>query len=70
VAVLAGRPRGDDWDIVVGEAGEQIREARGQCQFTEKQAHHRRGDFPALAVGISYGGGQTVSASHLSFSER
>jgi hypothetical protein len=61
VAVLAGRPWGEGWDVVIGEAGEQIRGAHRQCQFTEKQAHHRQGDYPALVVGISYGGGQTVS---------
>jgi hypothetical protein len=60
IGSLAGRPR-ERWDGVFrGTAGE-IRAARDECMFTTKQKDHRRGQFPALAVGISYGGGQKVS---------
>jgi hypothetical protein len=32
-----------------------------QCKFSDEEVDHRRGQFPALAVGVSFGGGQTVS---------
>ena len=35
-------------------------QAAKQCKFASKQAEHRRGEFPALAVGVSFGGGQKV----------
>lgn len=35
-------------------------DTRIRFNFKPEQATHRRGEFPALAVGISYGGGQTV----------
>jgi hypothetical protein len=31
-----------------------------KCKFPKKAKKHRRGNFPALAFGISHGGGQVV----------
>ena len=60
IGSLAGRPW-ERWDKVSKGAAGEIRAARKECTFTAKQNDHRRGRFPALAVGISYGGGQKVS---------
>ena len=43
-----------------GKVTQAIEEARSECNFPKKAKKHRRGNFPALAVGISYGGGQRV----------
>ncbi|THV00197.1 hypothetical protein K435DRAFT_657536, partial [Dendrothele bispora CBS 962.96] len=59
VAVLAGRPRSSDWDSLVKEGAEKIDRAREELSFTRKQTEHSRGDFPAISVGVAYGGGRT-----------
>ncbi|THU77086.1 hypothetical protein K435DRAFT_812772 [Dendrothele bispora CBS 962.96] len=53
VAVLAGRPRGSDWDGLMEEAASEIEQTRGQlpCEMS------RRGDFPVANVGQAHGGG-------------
>lgn len=59
VAVLVGRPTGDPtWDQVNISAANKFEEARGQLKLSANQKVHRRGRFPALASGISHGGGQ------------
>ncbi|THU80180.1 hypothetical protein K435DRAFT_585990, partial [Dendrothele bispora CBS 962.96] len=57
-AFLAGRPRDESWDVLVGEAALKVEEARGEISFTEKQLHHGRGDFPALSMGFAHGSGR------------
>ncbi|KAF9037857.1 hypothetical protein BDZ89DRAFT_1129793 [Hymenopellis radicata] len=37
-----------------------IGKGRGTLTFTEKQRHHKRGPFPALNVGVGFGGGRKV----------
>ncbi|KDR72377.1 hypothetical protein GALMADRAFT_74017 [Galerina marginata CBS 339.88] len=60
IGVCAGQPRGDGlWDAVQLDASDRLEEARGLLHFQKKELKHRRGAFPALAVGISHGGGQT-----------
>ena len=61
MTVLAGRPRGDDWEdmhtrmsSLMEHAGDQVQNARPE----------RRGNFVSISTGVSYGGGQMVSASH------
>ena len=63
IVILAGMPRGSGWEEAIIEAGELIKEAGRQCSFSQKKLHHRRESFPALAVGISFGGGWKVSTS-------
>jgi hypothetical protein len=58
--MLAGQPRDDAWDTVERGASEAIRMGGEQASFTSKQRCHRRGQFLALAIGVSFGGGQKV----------
>jgi hypothetical protein len=60
IAALAGQPNDPGWDGVAGDAAEDIRVAGEACNFTAKQARHRRGPFSALAEGVLFGGGQQV----------
>jgi hypothetical protein len=52
-------PKDEGWAEVSAEAAKAIEEARLQIIVPLKFSDHRRGQFPALAVGISHGGGQT-----------
>lgn len=65
IVVLAGRPR-MGWDAVVDGATEIIEEARPRCNFPDEV--HRRGNFAAIATGISFGGGQKVFPYRSTFS--
>lgn len=57
--MLVGQPSDDpSWDKVHKSAADRLEQARGECRFSAKQKSHRRGRFPALATGISHGGGQ------------
>lgn len=59
IAVLVGRPSDDEsWEKTHLDAAQLIEQARGSCKFSATEKRHRRGHFPALAVGISHGGGQ------------
>lgn len=64
VAVLLGRPEGEDWEEVVAEfmrLMEAIRrrgEARGV--FKAKNRRHRRGNYFTLSDGVTRGPGQKV----------
>lgn len=40
------------------EAADALEHSRRSCIFRKEDINHRRGKFPALATGISYGGGQ------------
>ncbi|KAI0676635.1 hypothetical protein C8Q78DRAFT_961166 [Trametes maxima] len=60
VAVLAGRPVDASWDAVVREANQAMEATAKKCCFQEQHLNHRRGFFPALATGFSYGGGQKM----------
>ncbi|KAI9061264.1 hypothetical protein FKP32DRAFT_1533454, partial [Trametes sanguinea] len=57
-AVLAGRPRNSDWDEVNKDLQDVFETTREAYGLTAKQISHRRGEFPAVTCGISYGGGQ------------
>jgi hypothetical protein len=56
--LLAGRPRDPAWSEVEKNASDAFREAGPQCEFSPEELEHRRGHFPALKAGVSYGGGQ------------
>lgn len=56
--MLVGRPDDPLWDTVQCAAAHKMEQSRKQLRLNEKQKHHRRGRFPALASGISHGGGQ------------
>ncbi|KAH9855407.1 hypothetical protein C2E23DRAFT_724304 [Lenzites betulinus] len=57
-AVLAGRPRDPNWDDVNRELQAAFDTTREAYALEPKQMDHRRGAFPAVTAGISYGGGQ------------
>lgn len=64
--MLVGRPtvkpgRPDDWDEVVRGLEAAINRLQRACTLCKKDKSHRRGPHPAMAFGISHGGGQTVS---------
>lgn len=62
IAVLVGRPDDADWENVTAAAYGALTDASLHLEFKSKVKNHRRGRFPALNFGISYGGGQTVRA--------
>lgn len=51
IAILAGHPAS-----VHRSAHSSLESARRRCRFPKKTMKHRRGDFPALSAGISFGG--------------
>jgi hypothetical protein len=53
-----GQPEECKWLKSMTGLEEVMEEARAQCSFSHKDLHHRRGPFPALAAGVSFGGGQ------------
>lgn len=57
IAVCVGRPSGDKtWESMHQKASEILGVAKDGILFGKKK--NRRGNFPALSFGISYGGGQ------------
>ncbi|KAH9885130.1 hypothetical protein C8Q73DRAFT_652558 [Cubamyces lactineus] len=66
-AVLGGRPRGDNWSTVNPSMQRIFQECKTAYSANSQQTNHRRGDFTAINVGISYGGGQK-QVSNLSHS--
>ncbi|KAJ7136896.1 hypothetical protein C8R44DRAFT_608196 [Mycena epipterygia] len=62
IAILLGRPEDPAWDTVVCEAWKAMSRARraGNTSgaFKAKDSNHRRGQYTALAAGVSFGGGQ------------
>ena len=54
-----GQPEEQKWPMSMSGLAEEIEAARPQCSFADKDLNHRRGASPALAAGVSYGGGQT-----------
>lgn len=60
IAVLVGRPVGDDWPYVVAGLEAAINQLGKAAKFTEEECDHRRGPLPAMDFGVSHGGGQKV----------
>lgn len=62
IGVGVPQPKGVSWADTNVKAAGAIEAARGKCTFPAKTSseEHRRGPFPALATGVSYGGGQIV----------
>ncbi|KAI0038300.1 hypothetical protein FA95DRAFT_1505880 [Auriscalpium vulgare] len=61
LAVLAGHPHGDDdgWDKTRRGAYAALDAARSQLEFQGDGKDRRRGKFPSIHTGISYGRGHT-----------
>src|ERR1700679_215810 len=66
IAVLAGQPTDGSWDNVNEDISQNIETARSKCKFPKKAKKHRRGNCPAMVIGISHGGGQTVGIGYSS----
>lgn len=64
IVVLAGQPSSEadpTWSpSVVKAAGDAMQDACSSNNFSEEQSNHRRGQYPAVSVGISFGGGQQL----------
>lgn len=64
IVILAGRPDDPDWDAVVAEGVRVMEEVRraGYTKGVWKagDTSSRRGNFVAVASGVSFGGGQRV----------
>ncbi|KAI0045266.1 hypothetical protein FA95DRAFT_1583417 [Auriscalpium vulgare] len=57
---MPGRPDGDaSWPDVERSADAELDDVLKNCKFTRKQLRSRRGRYPTLSMGFSYGGGQT-----------
>ncbi|KAJ7075098.1 hypothetical protein B0H15DRAFT_806410 [Mycena belliarum] len=62
IAVLGGMPHDRvGWQEVTDGATRMMQERTSSIQLTDEQLHHRRAQkaFPAIARGLSHGGGQT-----------
>ncbi|KAF8222797.1 hypothetical protein L208DRAFT_1061575, partial [Tricholoma matsutake] len=59
VSVLVGQSSHNSWDSVNNKVMQAIEQACSKCNFPKKVKKHRWGNFPAMAIGISYGEGQT-----------
>lgn len=60
MAVLQGQPReGTPWEEVQADAFVGL-DAEAPYFNAKQMSAHRRGTFPSIAHGISYGGGQKV----------
>lgn len=70
IVILAGRPDDPDWDAVVAEGVRVMEEIRRAGHkggvWKPNDMSGRRGNFVAVASGVSFGGGQRVR--DLSFS--
>lgn len=58
--VLAGRPDYPSYVAAADTAADLLYHESRKADFSVSEAHHRRGNFPALATGVSYGQGQTM----------
>ncbi|KAJ3829000.1 hypothetical protein F5880DRAFT_1471503, partial [Lentinula raphanica] len=58
--VLAGGPRGCEWDEVAEDAAAAVGSAYDSMTFTKKQLESRRGKFASCTAGYSYGGGREI----------
>jgi hypothetical protein len=61
-AVLAGMPADPTYKESTAAVFKDLKAAGESEAFGVKESIHRRGRFPALPFGISYGNGQTVPA--------
>jgi hypothetical protein len=61
VGVLAGAPR-ENWQAVQIEALDALRLVQSRLELSSQGKKGKRGTFPSLAHGLSFGGGQLVRA--------
>jgi len=61
-AVLAGRPDDPTYTKAAEAAFQTLAEESSKANFVTKECNHKRGCFPAVSVGLSYGQGQLKPA--------
>ncbi|KAE9394188.1 hypothetical protein BT96DRAFT_828078 [Gymnopus androsaceus JB14] len=57
ITVLAGKPRDNNWDAIMAELAQKLKDVRGKMSFSKKQKVHKHGKFTSVSVGNSFGGG-------------
>ncbi len=62
IVVLAGQPNDASWSTVTEEASGALEDMRRNYHSAHCDFSHRRGDYWSVTTGITYGGGQPVSA--------
>jgi len=67
IAALVGQPDDPEWRYVIDDATNIMQEVQqlgtAVDLFSDSSLDHRRGEFLAIPVGVSFGGGQMVRAS-------
>lgn len=63
LVALAGRPGGPRFGDKMESLDNLMGSLMDTVQFSEKECDHRRGNYPAIHTGISYGGGSKVMVS-------
>ncbi|KAF9494848.1 hypothetical protein BDN71DRAFT_1482972 [Pleurotus eryngii] len=61
-AVLAGRPSDKSFDTKCKTLYQSMDHELAQLEIKKGEAKHRHGNYPAVAIGVSYGNGQTEPA--------
>lgn len=65
IGVVSSGPDDPTWKAACARAVERIEEAKDMIKAPAANWWHRRGDFLAMAYGVSYGGGQKVRRTPL-----
>lgn len=64
ITVLVGQPEDPQWRDTVNAAAKVLQEVKllgaEDSLFNDKWLDHRRGEFLAVPIGVSFGGGQKV----------
>ena len=60
IALLAGRPGPLAWDLKMKKLVGLMGLAKETIRFNEGGVKHRRGRYPSVNTGISFGGGSKV----------
>jgi hypothetical protein len=63
IGAFAGQSRDPAWSNVKRDASQAVHQTGVKASFNKKQAKHRRGLFPALAIRVSFDSGQKVCAA-------
>jgi len=58
-----GQLEGEKWSKAMEDVERAMKEAGEKCSFDYKALHHHCRPFPALAAGISFSGGHTITSN-------
>lgn len=59
--LLAGRPADEDYLGTLSQLQAAMSEAKSRVSFASRLGKNRRGDYRAISVGVTHGGGSKVS---------